>query len=220
MVARPKKEKKVEAAPVAKVASSEVKKTASPVSPRGAKPTARKPFDKNRRPGGNNGKGGQRSRGGRRGGGRGDRQKSEFDQKIISIRRVTRVVSGGRRFSFSVSLVAGNRKGKVGVGIGKATDTALAIEKAFRSAKKNMVTINRTKENSIVHETEAKFCASQIFIKPAPGKGIVAGSSLRVVLDLAGVTDVSGKVMSRSKNQLNNARAAIVALKDLPRQVN
>jgi small subunit ribosomal protein S5 len=163
---------------------------------------------------------GQRGRGprgrGRRGGGRFERQKPEFDQKIISIRRVTRVVAGGRRFAFSVSLVAGNRNGKVGVGIGKATDTALAIEKAAKSAKKAMVTIPRTKTKSIAHDVRARYTSSDIFMQPAPGKGIVAGSSVRVVLDLAGITDVSGKMFSRSKNQLNNARATIKALQDLP----
>ena len=202
----------------AKSVKTDDKKPESAATPARTK----KPFDKNRRfPQGGRSGGGQRGgRGGRRGGQRGERAKPEFDQKIISIRRVTRVMAGGRRFAFSVSLVAGNRKGKVGAGTGKATDTALAIEKAFRSAKKAMITVNRTKENSIPHEVEAKFCSSEIFMKPSPGKGIVAGSSLRVVLDLAGVTDVSGKVMSRSKNQLNNARAAIKALKDLPRQAS
>lgn len=160
---------------------------------------------------------GRRPQGGRsRRPGRFERQKPEFDQKIISIRRVTRVVSGGRRFAFSVSLVAGNKNGKVGVGIGKATDTALAIEKAAKNAKKNMVNISRTKTNSIAHDIQARFCSSDIYMQPAPGKGIVAGSSVRVVLDLAGVTDVSGKVFSRSKNKLNNAKATILALGDLP----
>lgn len=161
---------------------------------------------------------GRPRRGGGRGrrGGRFERQKPEFDQKIISIRRVTRVVAGGRRFAFSVSLVAGNRNGKVGVGIGKATDTALAIEKAFKSAKKNMITIPRTKTKSIAHDVRSRYCSSDIFMQPAPGKGIVAGSSVRVVLDLAGVTDVSGKIFSRSKNQLNNARATLNALSELP----
>ena len=78
-----------------------------------------------------------------------ERQKPEYDQKIISIRRVTRVVAGGRRFAFSVSLVAGNRNGKVRVGVGKAVDTALAIEKALKSAKKSMVNISRNKQKSI-----------------------------------------------------------------------
>lgn len=143
------------------------------------------------------------------------RERREFDQKIISIRRVTRVVAGGRRFSFSVSMVIGDRKGRVGVGIGKASDTALAIEKSIRNAKKNMITVKRTKTNSIRHDVNAKYCASQIQILPARGRGVVAGSSVRNVLELSGVTDVTAKIFSRSKNQLNNARAAIIALGDI-----
>ncbi len=140
------------------------------------------------------------------------RVKPEFDQKIINIRRVARVVTGGRRFSFSVALVAGNRKGMVGVGLGKASDTSLAIEKAFSSARKNMIAINLTKTQSIAHETSAKYSSSQITIMPAPNRGTIAGSSARIVLELAGVKDVGAKVRSGSKNQLNIARATIAAL--------
>lgn len=144
-----------------------------------------------------------------------ERVKPEFEQKVIDIRRVTRVVSGGRRFSFSVSLVAGDRKGRVGVGVGKSSDTSSAIEKAARSAKKNMVKIKLNKEMSIPHEVSAKFASTKVVIKPSPGKGLVSGSSVRNVLDLAGVTDVSSKILSRSKNKLNNARAAVKALEEL-----
>ena len=143
------------------------------------------------------------------------RPRSEFDQKIIDIRRVTRVVAGGRRFSFSVSLVAGDRKGNVGVGIGKASDTSLAIEKAARNAKKNMIKLPLTKDRRIPHDIEAKYCASHVWLSPAPGKGLVAGSSVRTVLELGGVKDVNAKVYSRSKNKLNNARAALKALDGL-----
>ncbi|MDO8510102.1 MAG: 30S ribosomal protein S5 [bacterium] len=141
--------------------------------------------------------------------------RSEFDQKIIDIRRVTRVVAGGRRFSFSVALVAGNHKGSVGVGIGKASDTALAIDKAVKDAKKQMIKVPLTKTGSIAHEVRAKYAASRVWITPAPGKGIVAGTSVRNVLELAGVTDITAKVLSGSKNRLNNARVAIEALREL-----
>lgn len=141
--------------------------------------------------------------------------KPEFDSKIVSLRRVTRVVSGGRRFSFSVALVAGDRKGKVGVGFGKATDTPLAIDKALRDAKKNMISVNKTHDNSIPHEVDAKFAASVVNIRPAPGRGILAGSSVRTVLELAGLTNVGAKLMSRSKNSANNALVAVKALKKL-----
>jgi small subunit ribosomal protein S5 len=144
-----------------------------------------------------------------------DRTRSEFAQKIISIRRVTRVVAGGRRFAFSVAMVLGDKKGRVGVGTGKASDTALAIEKAIRQAKKNMIQPKLTKEMSIPHDVSVKYAASQIQILPAAGRGLVAGSSVRTVLELAGIKDVTAKVFSRSKNKLNNAQATIKALLQL-----
>lgn len=158
----------------------------------------------------------RRGRGGDRGrAARAPRVRSEFDQKMITIRRVARVVAGGRRFSFSVALIIGNKKGKVGVGLGKAGDTTLAIDKAVRDAKKNLITVTLTKDNSIAHETSAKYCAARVSLMPAPRRGLVAGSSVRPVLELAGVTNVVAKVHSGSKNGLNNARAAIEALRAL-----
>ncbi|MCA9362610.1 30S ribosomal protein S5 [Candidatus Kaiserbacteria bacterium] len=139
----------------------------------------------------------------------------EFDQKIISIRRVTRVMAGGRRFSFSVAMVIGDKKGKVGVGIGKAGDTQLAIEKAVRDAKKHMIVVPMNKDSHIPHDVHVKYASSEVMIMPAPGRGLVAGSSVRTVLELAGVKDVTAKIFSRSKNKLNNARAAVEALKQL-----
>lgn len=140
------------------------------------------------------------------------RAKPEFDQKLIGIRRVTRVVTGGRRFSFSVGVVIGDRKGRVGVGMGKASDTPVAIDKAVRDARKNMIKINLTKHMSVPHDAKAKFSGSQVLIMRAPGKGVLAGSSARVVLEMAGVKEVSAKFFSRSKNKINNAKAAIKAL--------
>ena len=141
--------------------------------------------------------------------------RSEFDQKIISIRRVTRVVAGGRRFSFSVALISGNRKGSVGVGIGKASDTSLAIEKAIRDAKKSMIKVSLDKNKTIAYDVNAKYNASMVSIIPSPEKGLVAGSSVKNVLELAGIKNITAKMLSRSKNKLNNARAAIKALKQL-----
>ncbi len=143
------------------------------------------------------------------------RAKPEFDQKIISLRRVTRVVTGGRRFAFSAGVVIGDRKGRVGVGLGKAGDTPIAIDKAVRDARKRMIKVPMTKNNSIPHEVEAKYGASQVLIMRAPGKGVLAGSSVRTVLEFAGVREVSSKIFSRSKNKINNARAAILALSKL-----
>ena len=124
-------------------------------------------------------------------------------------------MAGGRRFNFSVGIVVGDKQGRVGVGLGKAADTQLAIDKATRSAKRNMITIPLSQNKSIAHDVHAKYCASVVEIRPSPGRGLVAGSSVRIVLELAGVSDVTGKLLSRSKNPLNNARAAVEALKTL-----
>jgi len=124
-------------------------------------------------------------------------------------------MAGGRRFSFSVSMVIGDKKGKVGVGVGKAGDTQLAIEKSIRNAKKNMITVVMDKDSHIPHDVHVKYASSEVMIMPAPGRGLVAGSSVRTVLELAGVKDVTAKIFSRSKNKLNNAKAAIEALKQL-----
>ncbi|MFA6445834.1 MAG: 30S ribosomal protein S5 [Candidatus Paceibacterota bacterium] len=153
-----------------------------------------------------------RSKNPRRGGGRPERAKPEFDQKIMNIRRVTRVASGGRRFSFSVAVVIGNRNGAVGVGLGKAGDTSLAIDKAVRDAKKNMLNLTFTKTGSIPHELHAKYGSSVVNLMPAKGRGVGAGSAARTVIELAGMKDVSAKIISGSKNQLNIARATMKAL--------
>jgi small subunit ribosomal protein S5 len=137
--------------------------------------------------------------------------KPEFDQKIIGIRRVTRVVAGGRRFSFSVALVAGDRKGAVGLGLGKAGDTSLAINKALRNAKKNMVKLKLTKTMSIPYELKAKYASARVVLMPNKGRGLVAGSVVRDIVNLAGVKDITGKILSGTKNKLNNAKAVMEA---------
>ncbi len=154
----------------------------------------------------------ERKNTGRKGGSSFGRSKPEFDQKILNIRRVTRVVAGGRRFSFSVALVAGDKKGSVGLGLGKAGDTALAINKAVRNAKKNMVRLNLTKTMSIPHELSAKFSSSYVKLLPNKGRGLVAGSVIRDIIKLSGIKDVTGKIISNSKNKLNNAKAVMEAL--------
>ncbi|MFA6797130.1 MAG: 30S ribosomal protein S5 [Candidatus Paceibacterota bacterium] len=148
----------------------------------------------------------------RNGPGRSERVKPEFEQKILNIRRVTRVTSGGKRLNFSVYIVAGDKKGKVGVGTGKANDTSLAIDKAYRNARKNMITLNLTKEMSIPHEVSAKYCSGRVVIMPTPGRGNNAGSAVRSVIELAGIKDITAKIVSPSKNKLNMARATILAL--------
>lgn len=161
---------------------------------------------------------GERRKNERRPSRRPERARQEFDNKVISVRRVTRVVSGGRRFSFSIAVVIGDRKGRVGVGTGKAGDTPIAIEKAIRSAKKNMIKVSLTPKNSIAHPVEIKYSSARVFLSPAPGKGIIAGSAVRVVLELAGMREVSSKILSRSKNKLNIAKATIKALEQLKKE--
>ncbi len=141
-----------------------------------------------------------------------EKPRSEFDQKSIQVRRVARVTAGGKRFNISIVLVIGNHKGKVGVGLGKGFDTSLAIEKALRSAKNNLINIPVTSTMSIPHEVAAKYSSAIVKIVPAPRKGIIAGSALRSVIELAGLKDVNAKILSGSKNKLNIARATIKAL--------
>ncbi|PIR70259.1 MAG: 30S ribosomal protein S5 [Candidatus Niyogibacteria bacterium CG10_big_fil_rev_8_21_14_0_10_42_19] len=144
------------------------------------------------------------------------KEKSEFDHKLIDLRRVARVEAGGRRFSFRATVVAGDKKGRVGVGVAKGTDTALSIEKAFREARKNAITVPITENGSIPHDVEAKYSSAKVLIRRAPtGTGLVAGSAVRTILDLCGVQNTTAKILSHTKNKINNARAAIEALKKL-----
>lgn len=142
------------------------------------------------------------------------REVREFEQKTIDIARVARVMEGGRRFSFRATVVIGNRSGKVGLGVSKALNVAAAVEKSYADAKKNIVEFpleGRTIPHAIAH----KVGASKIILMPAKeGKGLVAGGSVRTVLELAGIKDVSGKILG-SSNKINNARAAVEALKEL-----
>ncbi len=156
-------------------------------------------------------------RGGQRGGrpARPPREKPEFDSKAIDVRRVTRVVSGGRRFSLHVTMIAGDRNGRVGLGTGKAMDTQAAMEKALKSARKNMVKFNLDDKKTIKHEVSAKYDSSEVWISPNKGKGLIAGSSARVILNLAGLQNVTAKFHGGTKNKLNNARATMKALAEV-----
>jgi small subunit ribosomal protein S5 len=146
--------------------------------------------------------------------GRGRRQKSEFDQQLLDLARVTRVVKGGRRFRFRATMVIGNRKGKVGVGVSKGTDVSAAIQKAVADAKKNMIDVNLD-GNTIAHDVNQKLASAKIMMKPAKeGSGIIAGGAVRTVVNLAGVKDIVSKSYGTS-NKLNVARATIEALKQL-----
>jgi small subunit ribosomal protein S5 len=142
------------------------------------------------------------------------REKPEFDQKMLNLARVTRVVKGGRRFRFRATLVIGNRKGKVGVGVAKGADVASAIQKAFNDAKKNMIEVNLV-GGTIAHDVSAKLGSAKVLLKPAPeGRGVIAGGAVRAVVDLLGVKDIVSKSLG-SSNALNVARVTLKALETL-----
>ncbi len=144
-----------------------------------------------------------------------EQEKREYEQKLLDVARVVRVVAGGRRFRFRAVLIIGDKKGKVGVGVAKGQDVSMAVEKAFADAKKHLIKVP-LKEGTIPYIVEAKCDSARILLKPGTrGKGIVAGGAVRVVCDLAGIRDISGKILGRTRNALNNARATIKALENL-----
>jgi small subunit ribosomal protein S5 len=141
--------------------------------------------------------------------------KSEFDSKLLDLARVTRVSAGGRRFRFRATVVIGNKKGKVGVGVAKGSDVAQAVEKATHCAKKDIIIVPIV-EDTIPYEVRAKFSSAKVLLKPQrKGRGLVAGGTVRVVCALAGIKNISSKILGRTGNKLNNARATIKALKQL-----
>lgn len=143
------------------------------------------------------------------------RPKEEFSEKVLDLRRVTRVVAGGKRFRFRATVVIGDEKGRVAVGVAKGLDVANAVEKAKTAAKKDLVAVP-LKNRTIPHEVYAKYSAAKVIIKPAAdGSGLKAGGAVRIVLSLAGVKDASAKCLGRTPNKLTNALAAIEALKQL-----
>jgi len=146
--------------------------------------------------------------------------KSEFESKLLALDRVTRVTGGGKKLRFRACVIIGNRKGKVAIGVAKGKDVAQAIEKAQRVAKKNIIEIPLI-QDSIPHETEAKFEASMVLLRPQKGgRGIIAGGPVRVICDLGGVKNISAKILSRSKNKINNAMATMKALKKLKNETS
>lgn len=183
---------------------------------------ARQPFGRQ----GGFGRGGQRQGGaggqgqgrrpgfGRAGVGR-DKPKDEFESKLLDLARVTRVTGGGKRMKFRAVVIAGDKKGKIGIGIDKGKDVSQAVEKATRRAKKNLVNVI-TVEGTIPHEVQAKSGPAVIMLKPQKkGRGLVAGGAVRTICELAGIKNISSKIISGSKNKLNNARATIEALRKL-----
>lgn len=143
------------------------------------------------------------------------KKKEEFKERVLDLRRVARVVAGGKRFRFRATLVIGDEKGRVGIGLGKGADVAQAVAKAKTDAKKNIFVVP-LKGRTILHEVEAKFSAARVRLKPAvSGHGLKAGGAVRVVLSLAGVRDITAKCLGRTPNKLTNALATMEALKKL-----
>lgn len=142
-------------------------------------------------------------------------KETEWQERVVQIRRVTKVVKGGKKLSFRAVVIVGNEKGQVGVGVGKAADVIGAVRKGVADGRKNVVEVPLTKSNSIPHPVNGEGGGAQVMMRPAaPGTGVIAGGAVRTVLELAGVRNILAKQLG-SSNPLNNARATINALKSL-----
>ena len=132
--------------------------------------------------------------------------KVEWSERVVAIQRVTKVVKGGKKLSFRAVVVVGDEQGQVGVGVGKAGDVITAVRKAVTDGRKNVITVPLTSSNSIPHKIDGRFGAAKLVLRPsAPGSGVIAGGSIRTVLELAGVKNILSKQLG-SNNLLNNAR--------------
>ena len=139
---------------------------------------------------------------------------SEFDEKIVQVHRVSKKTKGGNKIGFSVLAVVGDKKGKVGVGLGGAPDVSSAVRKAVSYAKKHLFTVPM-KDKTIPHEVRVKLGAARVMLKPAPaGTGVIAGGAVRAVVEAAGIRDIVSKILG-SKNQASNVYATMEALKQL-----
>ena len=142
------------------------------------------------------------------------RERNEFDQKVVEVKRVTRVVAGGKRMRFRALVVIGDHKGKIGMGLKKGADVSESVNKAVNQAKKNMITLPLVNE-TIPHEITMKYKSSSLMLKPAkPGTGVIAGGAVRSVMDLAGVKNVVSKMLG-SNNKVNNIKAVFEAFKKM-----
>ncbi|PKM91271.1 30S ribosomal protein S5 [Candidatus Falkowbacteria bacterium HGW-Falkowbacteria-1] len=148
-----------------------------------------------------------------------ERPKEEFDQRILDVARVTRVMKGGKRMSFRVCIAIGDKKGRVAVALGKGADVTLAVNKAVNKAKKNIIEVP-IYNDTIPHQINGKFGSAKIILKPvAKGRGVIAGGVVRVILDLAGVKNISSKILG-TNNKVNNAKCTVMALSKLKRREN
>ncbi len=144
-----------------------------------------------------------------------EKPKDEFETKLLDLARTSHTRAGGKRMGFRAVIIIGNKKGKVGLGLAKGKDVALAVEKATRAARKNIIEVPIV-EDTIPHEIYSKFGAAKILLKPQrKGRGLVAGGTVRVICNLSGIKNISSKVLGRTGNKLNNAMATINALKKL-----
>lgn len=139
----------------------------------------------------------------------------EFESQLLDLARVTKVTAGGRTFRFRATIAIGNRKGKVGVGVAKGRDVSQAIEKAIKKAKKRLIKVN-IKEETIPFDITIKYQSAKVLLKPQKrGRGIVAGGVVRTICDLAGIKNITGKLLSKTNNKINIARATIKALEKI-----
>ncbi|KAL7142668.1 hypothetical protein ABFS83_08G139400 [Erythranthe nasuta] len=138
-----------------------------------------------------------------------------FDERVVQVRRVTKVVKGGKQMHFRAIVVVGDKQGNVGVGVGKAKEVVSAVQKSALNARRNIVSVPMTKYKTFPHRSEADYGAARVMLRPAsPGTGVIAGGSVRIVLELAGVENALGKQLG-SNNALNNARATVVAVQKM-----
>ncbi len=143
------------------------------------------------------------------------RPQPEFEQRIIDLARVTRVMAGGKRLRFRACVALGDKMGRVGWAVAKGADVTIAVNKGVSKAKKNMIKVHLVNE-TIPHQVMVKFKAAKVLLKPAvKGKGIIAGGAVRNILELAGIPNIYGKIIGRSNNKINNVQAVFLALKSL-----